>query len=123
MDRSKGKPDWNNFFKEMVNDSVNEWCMHIIKNTPFQITYCSGRPDNYRPQTEEWLTKNGLNEKPLYMRPRNDFRRDDVIKEIILDFEILSRYTVLFALDDRQQVVDMLRKRGITVLQCDYGNF
>ena len=57
------------------------------------------------------------------MRPRFDCRKDDIVKEIILEFEILPRYKPHFVLDDRQQVVDMWRKRGLTVLQCDEGNF
>lgn len=57
------------------------------------------------------------------MRPRNDYRRDDIVKEIILDFEILTRYTPIFMIDDRTQVVEMWRRRGFVCLQCAKGNF
>ena len=45
------------------------------------------------------------------MRRRNDFRQDNIIKEVILDFELLTRYNIEFCLDDRNQVVKMFRDR------------
>ena len=58
------------------------------------------------------------------MRPRDDHRKDDIVKEIILDFEIKTRVNnILFAVDDRQSVVDLWRNRGITTLACAKGDF
>ena len=57
------------------------------------------------------------------MRQRDDFRPDNIVKEMILDFEILTRYTPYFMIDDRKQVVDMWRKRGYTCLACAEGDF
>lgn len=126
------KPDWGSFFKEMTNDTVNEWCEQILMNFSDpeaffnkDIILCSGRPDSYRAQTLEWLyTKtSGVNFDELFMRSRNDFRKDDIVKEQILDFEILTRYKPVFAIDDRKQVVDMWRRRGIVCLACAEGDF
>jgi hypothetical protein len=62
-----------------------------------------------------FLMREGI--KPLPNRPE--------IKEIILDFEIFPRYNVLFAVDDRKQVIDMYRNKNIIVLDCagEKGNF
>ena len=57
------------------------------------------------------------------MRDRHDSRMDAIVKEILLDFEILTRYEIFFCLDDRDQVVKMLRSRGQTVLQVAEGDF
>lgn len=57
------------------------------------------------------------------MRNRHDMRQDSIIKEILLDFEILTTYNIKVWLDDRQQVVDMLRKRNIPVFQVAKGDF
>lgn len=65
----------------------------------------------------------GVTNDELLMRPRNDFRKDDVIKENLLDFEILTKYQPYFIIDDRKQVVDMWRRRNLTVLQCAEGEF
>lgn len=121
------KKNWKGFFDAMSEDKPFKFCRDILKlyynNTNTQIVFCSGRPDNYRKQTEAWLKEHDLELGPLYMRARNDQRQDDIVKEIILDFEILTRYIPYFMLDDRQQVVDMWRKRGYTCLQCAPGAF
>lgn len=125
-DKKVQKKNWPKFFAELHNDTPNEWCVALIfgmTELNYDVIYCSGRPDNYREATEDWLSKHGLNFFELYMRPRGDSREDSLIKEIILDFEILSRYSPLFAIDDRKRVCDMWRKRGITCLQCQEGNF
>lgn len=138
----KGKRDWKSFFSNILGDSANEWCAEIVrslskqqKNGPSHvIIYCSGRPDSYRKETIQWLEKNNLHdlnsslpengkEMVLFMRPRNDSRDDSIVKEIILDFEILSRYTPFFAIDDRARVFEMWRKRGIVTLACAKGDF
>lgn len=117
------KKDWKNFFYNIPGDHINTWCSDLITYFPHQIVYCSGRPDNYRKETVAWLEEYDLNHFPLFMRPRNDSRQDDIVKEIILDFEILTRFNPYFAIDDRDQVVRMWRKRGITCLQCANGDF
>ena len=73
--------------------------------------------------SEEWLKKNNLWFGHLFMRSAGDHRQDDIVKEIILDFDILTQFKPEFAIDDRQQVVDMWRKRGIVCLQCAKGDF
>lgn len=119
------KKDWKRFFSSLNEDSVNEWCRDIIYkfSDTHKIIYCSGRPDDYRKQTEMWLKENSLSTHDLYMRRRGDFRSDHIIKEILLDFEILTRFDPYFVIDDRKQVVDMWRRRGVTTLQCDEGDF
>jgi predicted kinase len=116
---------WDLFNKEIPNDSVNEWCRTIYKYMCHHPKIlCSGRVDSSRKDTEAWLEKHDIKGyRHLFMRHRNDFRTDFIIKQIILDFEIKPRYNILFAIDDRQQVVDMYRKRGIVVLQCAPGDF
>ena len=127
---TKFKKNWNGFFKAMSEDTPHQWCVDILKHMSKDrtIIFCSGRPDNYRKETYAWLEKHGLTEKLqfdvyLYMRPRGDQRQDNIVKEIILDFEILPRFKPYLMIDDRQQVVDMWRKRGYTCLQCAPGGF
>lgn len=86
--------------------------------------FCSARPDDYRKVTEEWLCENGVGcYDRLIMRGRNDYRRDDLVKEQMLDFEILPRYKIEFWCDDRDQVVSKIRSRGIPVFQVAPGEF
>jgi predicted kinase len=125
--RSDKKKNWGSFFKEMVNDTPNDWCFELVHkmSKDYQIVFCSGRPDSWKPHTIEWLTEHGIYpyEYKLYMRPRSDSRNDTIAKEIMLDFELLTRYNLFFFVDDRARVVDMYRSRGFTVLQCEKGDF
>ena len=131
------KKNWPAFFAGIKDDTVNVACAKLLEGMAwagYQIVYCSGRGDNERKATVEWLERFKLDKfadgattfqpkAPLYMRGRHDSRRDDIVKEIILDFEILTRYKPVFMIDDRDQVVAMWRKRGFTCLQIDYGDF
>lgn len=120
------KKNWKRFFDDIEHDTPNEWCVDIVDGMYEKAVsvFCSGRPDEHRDITREFIAdKCNLFIGELFMRRRNDFRTDFIIKEVILDFEILTRYKPLFAIDDRQQVVDLWRRRGITALQCSDGNF
>lgn len=122
------KKNWKAFFEELVNDEPNMWCfhlMHAMAESGTKVVYASGRPDDYKRRTEQWLYENNLDlhEDRLYMRCRGDHREDFIAKEIILDFEILTRWTPMMFVDDRQQVVDFWRSRGFTALQCEKGDF
>lgn len=119
------KPNWPAFFRGIPQDSVNEWCAEIVRQFSgnHEIVYCSGRGEEFRGDTEKWLKDNNLWFGHLMMRSTNDHRQDNIVKEILLDFDILTQFTPVFAVDDRQQVVNMWRSRGIICLQCAEGNF
>jgi len=132
VNQPKGvKKDWGGFFKAMVDDTPNQWCVDLLKRMSYgrahTVVFCSGRPDSYRRETKDWLEQYGMTNLHtdfyLYMRHRQDQRQDDIVKEIILDFELLTRFTPFFMIDDRDQVVKMWRKRGYTCLQCAPGDF
>ena len=119
-----GNKNWKAFFDGIPDDSVNWWCADILEKLPYPIVYCSGRPDNHRKPTEEWLwEKNDLPRGQLFMRNRTDSRKDDLVKEIIYEFEIKTRYQVYFVIDDRASVVSMWRKHGLVCLACAEGDF
>lgn len=121
------KPNWPKFFQDMENDKVNYWCKEILDSmvVKYPIIYATGRPEDYMPVTSNWLGKHGLMYpgSRLFSRLYKDSRKDSIVKEIILEFEIKTRYDILMVIDDRKQVVEMWRKHGYTVLQCDEGDF
>lgn len=137
---SDGKKDWKGFFDAMGEDTPNNWCVELLtmgewtkvgmkkqypNMRPLQIVLVSARPDNYRQLTESWLLHQHVPYDKLIMRSRDDRRRDDIVKEMLYEFEIKTRYDVIFWLDDRKQVIDKLRSHGIVVLDCagEKGNF
>ena len=122
-----GNRNWKAFFEEIPTDTVNQWCADIILRSRMDhmIIFCSGRPEEYRQITQDWLWKHlpELKASYLFMRQSGDFRKDSIVKEILLDYEILPRYEPFYFIDDRKQVVQMYRQRGYTVLQCQEGDF
>jgi adenylate kinase family enzyme len=123
--KREGKKDWKSFFEGLVDDRPNKWCSRLIEDLAQRqvIVFASGRPDTYYSDTHEWLDAEGFPTNHLYMRCRGDHRADYVAKEIILDFEILTRFKPLFFIDDRKQVVDLWRRRGFVCLACAEGEF
>lgn len=131
-----GNKNWPAFFDGIPNDVPNKWCADLVRSMfpLYRVVYCSGRGEEEREKTEAWLKKykldsfynpvSGEMEKaPLYMRKAKDSRKDSIVKEIILDFELLTRYEPAFMIDDRLQVVEMWRSRGFVCLQCAKGDF
>ncbi len=95
--------------------------MHAAGHT---IIYCSGRTDDYRHLTEEWLARHvGVPYAALHMRKTGDARKDAVVKREIFENRIRHAWRVIAVFDDRNQVVQMWRQLGLTVFQVAEGNF
>lgn len=120
---------WDLFFKACVDDKPKSSVValnHIVHKSmlyssgaePY-IILVSGRSDEVRKETEEWLQKHKVAYNKLIMRKAGDYRADDIVKEEFLDQLLAEGHEILFTVDDRQRVVDMWRRRGITCLQCD----
>ncbi len=123
-----GNKRWDKFFAECVNDlpinsviALNHYLTAPRKlgvfNNP-KIIIVSGRSDEVRKESEDWLATHGIIYDQLIMRPAGDYTPDDKLKEAILDKLLAEGHEILFTVDDRQRVVDMWRRRGITCLQC-----
>lgn len=121
------KPNWSAFNDEMGNDTPNAPVVELYKTLwdsgKYDIILVSGRGEEHRKITENWLVWNEIPFDRLLMRPLKDFRADHIIKEEILDKLRAEGKEILFTVDDRQQVVDMWRRNGVTCLQCAEGNF
>jgi hypothetical protein len=113
-----GNKDWKSFYEAMTQDSCIEPIKFLIINTAWvRLVYCTGRPEEYRPHTEEWLKNNGFYWSEIYMRKTGDFRPDYIVKEEMLDQMRRDGYYPQLAIDDKQDVVDMWRRNGIITLQ------
>lgn len=90
-----------------------------------QIIFLSGREDKFRPQTNVFLQKNcpTIANNPLFMRATGDKREDSIVKSELFDAHVRGKFNVLFVLDDRNRVVDMWRRIGLTCLQVQPGDF
>lgn len=102
---------------------------HIIntlkqfKSQGYKIVLCSGRGDDQRTQTEQWLEIHKVPWDAMFMRAEKDYRVDDIIKEELFDRILAAGYKPLLVLDDRDRVVSMWRRRGLLCVQVASGNF
>ena len=81
------------------------------------IIIVSGREDDCRKETEEWLYHNMIPYKALYMRKSGDKRDDAIVKEEIYKEFIEPEYCVLGVIDDRNKVGRMWEKLGVKVMK------
>lgn len=121
--------NWPAFNKGMIHDTVNEdivWLLKTLHNAGCKILIASGRSEDDRNITQNWLKNvagiDGLYEK-LYMRASKDNRPDNIVKSEILDQMRIDGFDPIMCVDDRDQVVQMYRERGLRVLQVAPGNF
>lgn len=107
-------------------DALNVPVAEVIEamvQAGYSIVFCSGREDCYRQQTEQFIKKHLGVKYELFMRQTGDQRKDSVIKGEIYDKKIAPKYNVFFVLDDRNQVVNFWRSRGLTCWQVATGDF
>lgn len=117
-----GNHDWKSFNESMVMDTpiipIVTLVTSIASEMEHLIVLVTGRSEEYREHTEEWLQDHYVPYWKLFMRQMNDSRPDHVIKEEILRHLIEThRFKPDLVIDDRQDVVDMWRRNGIITLQ------
>lgn len=124
----KKPKDWKSFFAGIPDDQPNEWCKRIVWafEHKAQIIYVSGRDEDHRANTKQWLKSfhlEGIPKHPLFMRIAGDHRDDTIIKEELYRKYIEPNYQVMFCIDDRPKVARMWRSIGLTCLQCNDKEF
>ena len=121
----KKKPkDWDSFFKGIPQDkairSMVRLC-NVLYESGIKIILCSGRSDQYRRETIEWLAQQGVKYHELRLRGGHDRRSDVIVKREMLAGR--DRSKILFVVEDRSGVVEMWRSEGLVCLQCAPGEF
>ena len=118
--------NWAAFEKTMDEDKPI-WSViskvYSLFDYGFSVVFCSGRGDQQRQVTEDWLASHRLPSSTLYMRKEGDYRADSIIKSELYDQILVDGFNPQFVLDDRNQVVDMWRSRGLHCIQVAHGDF
>ena len=116
--------DWQAFYAGCVNDEPNLpviETLRALKATGHDIIIFSGRSDEVKQQTIEWLAKFDVPYDNLFMRREGDFTADEKLKRQWL--YSLDRQQILCVFDDRQKVVNMWREMEIVCFQVAPGDF
>ena len=78
------------------------------------VIILTARSAHYEDETKKWLDKNDIPYDQLLMRPADDSKtKDPVIKERILKADVLPKYDVVKAYDDKRKNVKMYREHDI----------
>lgn len=136
------KADWRSFFAAVSDDAPNLPVIRTLQRLRAggaEIWIWSGRSDECKAPTVEWLCKHGcLGNNPVgtlpwwpfgaperfRMRKAGDYRDDVVVKrEWLSEIEPpeFNRLTAVF--DDRARVVAMWREAGVPCFQVAPGEF
>lgn len=119
----KRKPfEWHKVGEDTPIKHVVDLIKHLSET--FEIVFMSGRDESCRFQTEEWLNEHFDHMTyDLFMRPENDFRKDNIIKQELYESNVKDKWYVKGVFDDRDQVIEYWRSEGLQTYQCNYGNF
>jgi predicted kinase len=101
------------------NDDINLGAAAILDGIKaiglYEVFIFSGRDEVCRPETTAWLEKNDVEYDALFMR-RSDHKdengnqvKDTVVKAELIEKYIRGKYNILFWIDDRPVVVQMLK--------------
>lgn len=108
-------------------DILNAPVAKILKtfqDLSYKILLLSGRKEEHKPQTINWLAQHSITYDLLELRKTPDNRADTIVKKELFEAHISGKYYIEFVLDDRDQVVELWRTElGLTCLQVNYGDF
>jgi len=129
----KVKQDWDKFFdpENIKLDQPNWPVISIAKmfnNYGTKVFIFSGRSKATKDATRTWLAMYGIPYNILKMRPTSKkwmYMPDDKLKQDWLEelFPGDEKDNIVAVFDDRNKVVDMWRKNGLTCMQVAPGDF
>lgn len=122
----KHPKDWKQFFADCYADKPIAHAIQVVNAlaaSGFIIYITSGRSDEVRDETEEWLAQHRVDYDRLIMRKAGDFTDDGILKPSWLEDGTIEKDRVLLAFDDRNRVVESWRNVGIPCFQVASGDF
>jgi len=93
----------------------------LFKNSKHDIVIFTARPIHYQAATVEWLVRNGVKVKHLFMRGNDDHQHSVALKEgqlkRLIAFHGIAKNSIACAYDDRPDVIEMYRRNGVAAEQ------
>jgi hypothetical protein len=97
------------------------WTLQALQTTGYYIHVFSGRSDEAREETIDWLEAFNVPYHRLKMRAADDDTKDEILKRQWIEEYDLSQILCVF--DDQACVVQMWRDSGLTCFQVAPGDF
>ena len=115
---------WRAFYAECHGDLPNWpviWTLQALQTAGYYIHVFSGRSDEVREETIDWLDAFNVPYHHLRMRDAGDFTADEELKrQWIQEYKLED---IICVFDDRTKVVNMWRDLGLTCFQVAPGDF
>lgn len=119
--KNRGPFDWDQVYKDDLNNIVAEH-IEFHKSKGREIIIVTGRDESCKDITIEWLELHNIKFDQIFTRPKDDYRKDTVVKKEIYNNEILNKYNLLCVYDDRLQIIDMWYEQNIFTFNVNQGN-
>lgn len=117
---------WTEFFAECHKDVPIQHVVEFVRmlwSVGYDIWITSGRSDECKEKTVEWLCKHGISYNKLIMRKAGDYTDDGTLKKSWIENRTIPIEQVAFSLDDRTRVVKAWRSIGVPCFQVRDGDF
>lgn len=121
---------YDEFHEKCVDDEPRRDVAEFLKLVSAQckIMAVTGRNKKFEELTRRWLHKHNIIVDELLMRPNDDYTKDGEMKLKLIEEAfggdkqaVLDN--VMFALDDRDRVVEALRNYGLPTWQVKEGTY
>lgn len=121
---TNSKKNWSEFFSCMDKDTIfhhTRVVVNALKEVGHTIVLLTGRPENYRNKTVDWIVETDVQFDVLLMRPKGDHHSDVIVKkDLLLGFlseKGLQVSDILCAFEDRDRIIDLWKSMGIPVFE------
>ena len=120
------KKEWD-LFHAACSDDKPIWpiivLVRLLSSRGLKIIIVTGRPYSSEETTRSWLRGHSVPFDYLFMRPTDNHWLDSHLKQEILWNELPPTEQISYVLEDRNQVVEMWRRNGLTCLQVADGDY
>jgi beta-phosphoglucomutase-like phosphatase (HAD superfamily) len=109
---------------KIINDKPVPGMQELVRSLSgrdgIEIVYLTGRAERHRLVTARWLLLNRFPEAHIVMRGGADWTTSAEYKMRHV-FRLQERYNTILAIEDEPEVVEAMRRAGVTVLQVVYS--
>lgn len=121
----KENRDWDAFYARVKDDTPHQDVIELVDalncSNFYQIYLLTGRREETREATIEWLSRFNVEYRNLIMRPSGHYEDDHIWKPRVITE--IGTHRIAFVLEDRNRVVKAIRDLGVRVLQVAPGDF
>jgi hypothetical protein len=120
---SKDNPNknWGTYYNLLIEDAPITPVVEILQclyGCGHRVILCTGRPENYRNLTVQWLEKYDIPSNDLFMRQTSETGlRNAQAKQIMFERIKTAGYNPVAVFEDNPLSVQMWKDCGLTVLQ------